>query len=393
METVFDPLGFRAHVDDQIATSPELFPADIATGYQMKDFYYSKKLSIPIRRIEVANIAYTVRPSFVMPYMVGLVEDIEKPLFLRKFSVPFWGLAYVFGRDPMYWYRIECSLGRNSIVGTTINDPDQLPQHLIGDEKHSWILGEKVYIATTVSEGCIFGASVAQDAGEASLIQAYGVFKGEAQCIKPDYQPFTINTDGWTATQNAWKILFPSIVLISCFLHLFIKMRDGAQKKHRSAFLEAATKLWDCYHAVTRGSFSQRVRRLAEWAERSALHDVISKSIQKLKNNLQGYAIAYAFPGAHRTSAMLDRLMQSMDRHLFSTRYFHGTIASAELNIRGWSLIANFAPFNPMTIKEYNGFRSPAERLNKQRYHDNWLQNLLISASLGGRRGPPLNPL
>jgi hypothetical protein len=333
MKTVFNPLGFRAHMDEQIARFPELFPADIPNGYKMKDFYYSKKLSIPIRRIEVANIAYTVRPSFVMPYMVGLVEDIEKSLFLRKFSVPFWGLAYVFGRDPMYWYRIECSLGRNSIVGTTIKDPDQLPQHLIGDEKHSWILGKKVYIATTVSEGCIFGASVAQDAGETSLIQAYGVFQGEAQCIKPDYQPFTINTDGWTATQNAWKILFPSIVLISCFLHLFIKMRDGAQKKHRSAFLEAATKLWDCYHAVTRGSFSQRVRRLAEWAERSVFHDAISKPIQKLKKNLQGYAIAYAFPGAHRTSVMLDRLMQSMDRHLFSTRYFHGTIAAAELSI------------------------------------------------------------
>ena len=107
MKTVFVPLGFRAHIDEQIARSPELFPAEIANGYTMKDFYYSKKLSIPIRRIEVANIAYTVRPSFVMPYMVGLVEDIEKPLFLRKFSVPFWGLAYVFRRDSMYWYRIQ----------------------------------------------------------------------------------------------------------------------------------------------------------------------------------------------------------------------------------------------------------------------------------------------
>ena len=30
------------------------------------------------------------------------------------------GTARVFGHDPMYWYRLEISLGRNSIVGTTV---------------------------------------------------------------------------------------------------------------------------------------------------------------------------------------------------------------------------------------------------------------------------------
>ena len=34
------------------------------------------------------------------------------------------------------------------------------------------------------------------------------------------------------------------------------------------------------------------------------------------------------------------------------------------------------------------GWRCPAERLNQRRYHDCWLQNLLISASLGGYRRP-----
>ena len=31
-----------------------------------------------------------------------------------------WALARVFGRDPMYWYRLECALGRFSVVGTTV---------------------------------------------------------------------------------------------------------------------------------------------------------------------------------------------------------------------------------------------------------------------------------
>ncbi|MCP4104008.1 MAG: hypothetical protein GY749_00485 [Desulfobacteraceae bacterium] len=91
---------------------------------------------------------------------------------------------------------------------------------------------------------------------------------------------------------------------------------------------------------------------------------------------------------------MPDRLMRKMDRHLFNTQYFHGSLFSAELGIRGWALIQNFAPSNPITQKKYNdGFQSPAERLNKFRYNDNWLQNLLISASLGGYRKPPPNPL
>ncbi len=37
----------------------------------MKDCYVSKKLNIKIRRIQIAGRSYTVRPSFVMPYMTG----------------------------------------------------------------------------------------------------------------------------------------------------------------------------------------------------------------------------------------------------------------------------------------------------------------------------------
>ena len=37
---------------------------------------------------------------------------------------------------------------------------------------------------------------------------------------------------------------------------------------------------------------------------------------------LFAYRITYYFPEAHRTSNMIDRLMQRMDRHLFSTQYF-----------------------------------------------------------------------
>ena len=116
--------------------------------------------------------------------MVGTAEDIEKPLFFRKFDVPFWALSYAFGRDPCYWYRIERTIGRNSLVGTTIKDPQKLTLHLIADEKHTWILGIKVYLATTVAKGCILGACIAKDAGEQSLTNAYSVILEKIEKLK-----------------------------------------------------------------------------------------------------------------------------------------------------------------------------------------------------------------
>lgn len=392
-DIIQNPAEFRKYINQQIDLCPELFPPEITDGYRMKDQYSSKKLNVTIRRIEVRGTAYTIRPSFVMPRLVGYVDDIEKALFLRKFDVPFWALAYAFGKDHMFWYRVEQSIGRNSIVGTTIRKPKDIPVHLAADEKHTRITGKKTYVATTVGRGCILGAAVSQDAGEKSLTDAYKIYKNEAQCIKPEYTPETVNIDGWKATHNAWKSLFPAVAIICCFLHVFIKIRDRAKKKYRDIFETAASKLWDCYRAESKASFSQRVRRMIQWCTTNDAPPVILDPVTKLRKNIALYRVAYDHPMANRTSNMVDRLMQRMDRHLFSTRYFHGSMEAAQLSIRGWALINNFAPFNPRTIFKHNGYQSPAECLNKFRYHDNWLHNLYIAASLGGYRTPPLNPL
>ena len=392
-QNITNPIDFRKCINERIELFPELFPPGISNGYLMKDSYCSKKQSITIRRIEIADIPYTIRPSFMMPYMTGFTDEIEKALFMRKFNVPFWALSHAFGKDPMYWYRIEQSLGRNSIVGTTVRNPDDIPTHLGADEKHTRLLGNKVYVATTVGNECILGTSIAEDAGEKALTGAYKVFKYESQCLKPAYSPTTVNIDGWKATRKAWSFLFTSVVIICCFLHVYIKMRDRGKKKYKDLFLQVSSKLWDCYYAENKASFSQRIRRLLEWCKENKAPDIFLKPVEKLRKNIAVYKVAYDHPKAHRTSNMLDRLMQRMDRHLFSSQYFHGSLLAAELNIRGWSLIQNFAPSNPRTVRKHNGFHSPAERLNSFRYNDNWLHNLMISASLGGYRGPPQNPL
>lgn len=137
----------------------------------------------------------------------------------------------------MYWYRLSVSLGNNSIVGTTVKSIELLPENVLADKEHITIKGEKGYIATTVAQECLLGAEVSKGCGDEDLKEAYGVFKEEAQDIKPDYSPMTVNTDGWSATKNAWEYLFPTIMIIQCFLHAYLKIRDRALKKMQGIFI------------------------------------------------------------------------------------------------------------------------------------------------------------
>ena len=56
-ENVDDPINFRKCIDDRIELFPALLPPEIAKGYMMKDIYYSKKQSVPNRRIESEDLS------------------------------------------------------------------------------------------------------------------------------------------------------------------------------------------------------------------------------------------------------------------------------------------------------------------------------------------------
>jgi hypothetical protein len=45
------------------------------------------------------------------------------------------------------------------------------------DEKHTYFNGEKAYVATTVGDECVLGASLTLGADTESLTEAYGHFK------------------------------------------------------------------------------------------------------------------------------------------------------------------------------------------------------------------------
>ena len=120
-EILDEPLLYRKWVDDIYTKHPELFPQEMAGGYKLHDRVpESKKLpEIRLRRIKLSanDEVYTIRPSFVLPYMVGYTDDVENGLLLLNFGVPYWLVTHVCGKDDMYWQRLEVSFGRNSLVG------------------------------------------------------------------------------------------------------------------------------------------------------------------------------------------------------------------------------------------------------------------------------------
>jgi hypothetical protein len=374
----------------------ELFPDTFLSGYAFFGYTESSmKQQLLCRRIrlEQGRAVFTIAPAFVMPYMTGRTQDGDDALFLRRFHVPCWAIAHVFGRDAMYWYRLEQGLRRFSVVGTTVKPPERLPKDLVAEGKHRWLQGERVSIATTAAQDCILGASVALSASQAALEKAYGVFASEAQALDAEYAPETVNTDGWQATQGAWQALFTHITVILCFLHAFLKTRDRATKTLREAFAQVQKRVWEAYHAPSKRAFSQRLRRLRAWAETALPDGVMQSQTLDLCEKRDQFSKSYDPPEAHRTSNMVDRLMKFLDRAFFNAQYFHGMPDSAESRVRALALLWNFCPSSPQTVRKHAGQACPAERLNGKRYAENWLENLLVSGSMNGVEQDPQNPL
>jgi hypothetical protein len=260
----------------------------------------------------------------------------------------------------------------------------------VADEKHCDWRGQRVYLAVTAAQGCLFGSALSESVSHEGLSAAYGVFQQEAQAHAPDYAPETVTTDGWDATRGVWQHLFPGIAWILCFLHEVIKVRDGCRSQPELCYGLIA-ELWHVYQAETKRQFAQRLRRLLEWVRLRALPTAIKQRLLRLRAKSPFFLRAYDFPDAYRTSNQVDRPMNHLDRTLYAMQGFHGDWQAAERSVRAIALLFNFHPFCRKTRRLKNGCLCPFEQLNGFRYHDHWLRNLLIASSLNGRRPLPIS--
>ena len=383
-ECVDDVTQYRAYLTKMSAQHPELFPQALGEGYTFHDRYCSHKQGVVLRRIKLkaSGAVFTLRPSFVLPYCVARTEEVEKALFLRQWGVPFEALAYVFGRDAMFWYRAWLGLGRPNVVGTTVKRADKMPQDVVAEEKITWLDGEEVVVPTTVGGSCVLGISVAQTADSENLTEAYGEFVAEATTVFTNYQPRSVCTDGFKATREAWHRLFPQLTLGLCYLHSILKIKERCRDALRRQVLDRA---WRVYPAATKSQCSQRLRRLSEWAS-ATLDGTVAEMVSKLCQHREDFTPAYACPQAARTTNAVDRLHDHLDRVLYAMRYCHGQQASARLAVRAWAMQWNFHPYGPRLRHDQPARSSPFDDLNGFHYHPNWLHNFLIASSMGGLR-------
>ena len=386
-----DAQAVRRLVEDLLSRHPELFPEAMTRGFTLcGKLPLSQKLpGICLRRVRVTETDelgqattrdFFLRPSFVLPYCCGTVDDAANGMLLLSYGVPYHVVAVCCGRNAMYWYRLERALGRNSVVGTTVRDPRVLPQHLAADEHHAQLRGENAYVAMTAGGHCLLGIAVSPTASEVDLTAAYGRFQVEAADVSAEYTPETVNTDGWKATQAAWRTLFPKIALILCFLHGFLKIRDRGRKA-----VELHRKVWEVYRATSAQAFREAMESFRQWCMARVWSGPIHEALEKHWGHTEEYVLGSCQPGCHRTSNQVDRPMNALYRLLYGDRTLHGHLDMAESRLRGWALLMNFRPFEPQTRRR-TGYQSAAHRLNNRKYHAHWLHNLYISASLGGFR-------
>ena len=377
-----DAVQLRSYLDTLIEQSPELFPSEVSDGYHLTGHLpESKKMpGIRLRQIQIGSETYTLRPSFVMSYMSGTVDELEHPLLLLSLGVPCWALMRIYGHNEMYWNRHLERFGRSSLVGTTVRLSPRLPRHLVADEHHCDWCGMKGYVAFTAAHGCILGLALSPQADEAHLKVAYGVFAQEARALEPDYEPISVNVDGWKATQNAFVALFTSIVPILCFLHGFLSIRQRSRKAHG-----LHQQLWEIYRSESAEQFRQKMAQFWQNCQTDNWPQALIDKIAKFCGRVDDYALSYEHPHCYRTSNLVDRLMNRLTRYLYANRGIYGHLVTSERRLRGWALLQNFRPFAPRSGIE-RPYQSPAHRLNQKQYHSHWLHNLQVSASMAGQK-------
>lgn len=378
-----DATAVRNFLEEWSRTAPELFPANFALGFRLHGFgRESRKLpGVKLRKLVLADgTAYWLRPSFALSYMTATVDELAFPLLLASHGVPTWLLTHGFGHSDMFWQRVIERLGRSSLVGTTVRHAEQLPEHLVADEHHVDWAGQKGYVAVTAGGGCLLGVALTSGADDVHLAQAYGQFAAEARDVSADYAALTVNTDGWKATQNAFRALFATVTVILCYLHGFLKIRDRCRKAR-----ELHRRIWEVYRAATAEEFRRGMQTLQQWCAEQTWTAPVREMLTKLWNKTEDYAVAYDHPDCHRTSNAVDRPMNRLTRLAYAGRGLHGHQSSSERRLRGWALLQNFRPFAPRSGVR-RSHDSPAHSLNNRRYHAHWLHNLMTSTSLLGYR-------
>ena len=175
-------------------------------------------------------------------------------------------------------------------------------------------------------------------------------------------------------------MLWPALpVLLGC-LHGVLQLRHRCRQA-----LALPQPGWEGSRAATATACPARLRALRAWAASPTWPAAVREVLAPWWTRAAEEARASDHPGCRRPSQMGDRLTNRLSRVLSAHRGLHGHQRASARRLRGWARLLPCGPYAPRAGQPRE-YQSPAHRLNHKRSHDNWLQNLLLSASLGGLR-------
>ena len=172
-DSVDYPAQYRQSLSAMLGHHPELLPHEMDQGFPLHDASASVTQDVMVRRMQwqATGAVFRLRPSCVMPSMLGRTEAVDKALDLRQWGGPFDALASVFGRDALCWSRAWLAFGRPSLGGPTVQEPHTVPRHLVADEQLPQVATHQVSVPPTVGGGCFLGVSVGEAAEQVTLEQ------------------------------------------------------------------------------------------------------------------------------------------------------------------------------------------------------------------------------
>lgn len=215
--------------------------------------------------------------------------------------------------------------------------------------------GKRIFVATAVGANVILGAATSLTAQTEDLTEAYDEFRTEALRLNPDYDPETVNTDGWYQTKRAWLALFPTIFVVRCFLHAYLCIRDRC--KSSPVFNDIRAMIWYIYHAKSHTTYWRCYRKFLIFAREQLTGEAL-KAVNKVEKKRAELYKGWLYPGAHRVSTMLERHMQPMTRCLYMARDFHGHRNTSHLLIPGGHYFTTSNPTATVLVNEHNLPRS-----------------------------------
>jgi hypothetical protein len=105
-DCVNDLTQSRAHLTELRQRHPALFPKAMRQAYKFHAQYRSRKQNLTLRRVKLLSSGevFTLRPSFVTPYLTARTDEVEKARYLRQWGVPYEALADVFGLNGFQYH-------------------------------------------------------------------------------------------------------------------------------------------------------------------------------------------------------------------------------------------------------------------------------------------------